>query len=309
MKKALILLFLLSAPAVAAVWDETTPTGNSPISQGDDRIREMKEALGDALDWSGVFPGTNPLTAPMYQWTYGYGLSSARPTTNLQDGQIYYATDTATAEMYLTSGSTWTIVSWGQLAPYLPSTFRVVGSSVGIGDTTPDYTLDLEAGTFGTSGNIYADGNITTTGDDVDITTNVTISGALNLNSSTKIIAVSTAGTTFTGNEAVTFFTEESDSLGEFNGSSATVTNAGFYLIGANIGAACGGSVDAQVKIYVNGSQKDVAACDSAANDASLGITSMLSLSAGDIVSIRGANGLFVVGAAGFDRFWMVRLL
>src|SRR3990167_3339435 len=51
------------------------------------------------------------------------------------------------------------VTYWYQDLP-TAGVFSIVGSSVGINDTTPDYTLDLETGTFGTSGNITSDGNI-----------------------------------------------------------------------------------------------------------------------------------------------------
>jgi len=48
------------------VWDKTTPAGTANISEGDDRIRELKEALEDALSSHGTFPGGSPSTAPIY---------------------------------------------------------------------------------------------------------------------------------------------------------------------------------------------------------------------------------------------------
>jgi hypothetical protein len=198
------------------------------------------------------------------------------------------------------------VTYWYQDAP-TAGVFSIVGSSVGVNDTTPDAALDV-AGTLQVDG-VVTVSSITSTLPSLYIATNTTIAGTLTLNSSTKIVAVSTAAAVFTGNAAVTFFTEEADTLGEFYGSSATIVSSGYYFVGASFGAACSGSGTAQAKIYVNGVQKDIAACDSPTGAGSLHVSSVLSLSAGDIVSIRGANGLFVIGAAGFDRFWMVRQL
>lgn len=324
-------IFFAALNSSAGVWDATTPTGNAPISQGDDRIREMKEALEEALEHSGVFPGTNPLTTPMYQWTYGYGLSSARPTSNLQDGQIYYSTDTATAEMYMTSGSTWTVVSWGQLAPYLPNTFRVVGSSVGIGDTTPDAMLDVAGtlkvdGVTSLDGGVVSDGNITTTGDDVDISTHASISGNLSVSGTfqpTTLTVTSTvtfSGMTFvsaektssqsvlSGNvDIITFPVENIDRLNEWNGSSFTATMSGDYFFIFTIPFDTDSSDLVGLRVYINGTLVDSTALE--------GVTTFLqsitfsyssSLTSGDIVNFRstgGASGNTTWSQGGADGF------
>lgn len=112
MRKSLLALLFLAFGAIgvhAGVWDTTTPSGTDPINQGDDRIREMKLAIEEALEWSGVFPGTNPLTSPKYQWTLDQGLQANRPTGNLASGQLYLSTDTGTIDRY--NGSSWTPIS------------------------------------------------------------------------------------------------------------------------------------------------------------------------------------------------------
>lgn len=112
MRKLLFALLFLAAPVFGGVWNVNTPTGSDPINQGDDRIREMKSAVQEALQHSGVFPGTNPATAPMYQWTLAYGLNVNKPTTNLQDGQLYYSTDTYSLYKYNTDTSLWDIIAF-----------------------------------------------------------------------------------------------------------------------------------------------------------------------------------------------------
>ena len=86
------------------VWDETTPAGTDPKSQGDDRIRELKVALGEALSEEGVFPGTAPLTAPVFKWTGKRGATVGRPGSP-STGEIYFNTELFQMEYY--NGAAW----------------------------------------------------------------------------------------------------------------------------------------------------------------------------------------------------------
>lgn len=117
---------------------------------------------------------------------------------------------------------------WYQDAP-TAGVFSIVGSSVGINDTTPDFSLDVGAGTLG------IDGTITTTGDDVDIATHTTIAGDLvvtgNISATGVSFVLGTTGT-FTAaaaNASIITFSETVDTLSEFNGSTFTALATGYY--------------------------------------------------------------------------------
>lgn len=127
--------------------------------------------------------------------------------------------------------------------------FTNTGTAIGIGDTTPDYTFDVEGGTIATAGNIISDGNITTTGDDVDFSTHVTISGNLTVSGGftglTMIVAKSTGNITLPDLSDVTVGTytnEEVDTLSEWNGTTFTVTNSGNYCFAFNGGVTTAGT-------------------------------------------------------------------
>jgi len=70
---------------MAEVWDTTTPAGSDPVSQGDDRIRELKVALQAALqgqDTEGleaIFPGSSPSSDPVFRYRGLKGTTAARP--------------------------------------------------------------------------------------------------------------------------------------------------------------------------------------------------------------------------------------
>lgn len=83
-------------------FDVTTPAGSDLLSQGDDKIREFKTAMREALragevagdDIEGVeaiFPGSSPSTAPVYRYRGLKGTTAERPTAG-QYG-LYYDTD------------------------------------------------------------------------------------------------------------------------------------------------------------------------------------------------------------------------
>ena len=78
-------------------WDTATPAGSDPISQGDDRIREMKTAIQEALrggttdGLEALFPGSSPTTAPVFHYRGLKGTTGARPAAG-QYGQYYNTT-------------------------------------------------------------------------------------------------------------------------------------------------------------------------------------------------------------------------
>jgi len=74
------------------VWNVATPAGTDLISQGDDVIREFKTAVEEALSEEGVFPGPNPLTAPVFKWTGKRGNTAGRPASP-NTGEIYFNTE------------------------------------------------------------------------------------------------------------------------------------------------------------------------------------------------------------------------
>ncbi len=90
-------------------WDISTPSGSDPKSQGDDRIRELKSALQEALRGGtsegdlAIFPGSAPSTAPVFHYRGGKGATGARPASG-QSG-IYF--DTTRNALQRDNGSTW----------------------------------------------------------------------------------------------------------------------------------------------------------------------------------------------------------
>ncbi|MFC1794371.1 hypothetical protein ACFL3Q_12380 [Planctomycetota bacterium] len=85
------------------VWDITTPDGSKDVRDGDDRIREAKRALQEALAAHGVFPGDNPSTAPIYIPRGQTGTTAAKPVAS--KGGFYFDTDVG--GMQWSDGSTW----------------------------------------------------------------------------------------------------------------------------------------------------------------------------------------------------------
>lgn len=86
------------------VFNIATPAGTDPINQGDDRIRELKTAIQEALQSEGSFPGASPLTAPKYIWTIRSGNTASRPASPVT-GQLYHNTQLETFERY--NGASW----------------------------------------------------------------------------------------------------------------------------------------------------------------------------------------------------------
>ena len=92
-----------------ATFDISTPTGSEAISSGDDRIREFKEAIQDALrgdeteGTEAIFPGSAPSTAPVYRYRGKRGSTAARPAAG--QGGLYF--DTSRNVWQRDSGSAW----------------------------------------------------------------------------------------------------------------------------------------------------------------------------------------------------------
>lgn len=109
MKRGLFgILFLAAIPfANAGVWDVTTPLGSEAKSLGDDRIREMKVAIQEALQEGGVFPGSDPSTSPRFYPSIATGTTALRPTGNdAPSGRLYINLSSGTIEMSQGNG-TW----------------------------------------------------------------------------------------------------------------------------------------------------------------------------------------------------------
>ena len=62
------------------VWDKTTPLGSAPLSEGDDRIRELKTAIEEALSHeNSTFPGATPGSTPIFIPGMMTGVTGLRP--------------------------------------------------------------------------------------------------------------------------------------------------------------------------------------------------------------------------------------
>jgi len=92
------------------VWDATTPAGTDLAREGDDRIREMKAALAEALSHEfSTFPGATPGSTPIFIPGFLRGATASRPTgDSLVEGRLYINTSTNVLERY--NGSTWDTV-------------------------------------------------------------------------------------------------------------------------------------------------------------------------------------------------------
>lgn len=96
------------------VWSTATPAGSDLLSQGDDKIREMKTAIQEALragevagdDIEGVeavFPGASPSTAPVYRYRGLKGTTAERPVA----GQYGLYLDSTRGVMQRDNGVSW----------------------------------------------------------------------------------------------------------------------------------------------------------------------------------------------------------
>lgn len=90
-------------------WDTSTPTGAQAVSSVDDNIRELKDAIqnalrGDEADGTvAVFPGNAPSSAPKYEYRGRKGSTAARPSS----GQYGLYFDTSRNVLQRDNGSSW----------------------------------------------------------------------------------------------------------------------------------------------------------------------------------------------------------
>lgn len=105
------------------VWDTSTPAGTDNISDGDDRIREMKTAIQEALrgqaseGTEAVFPGSSPSTAPVFRYRGLKGTTGARPAA----GQYGLYVNTTLQTIQRDNGT-----SWEDVATLIPSGTKMV---------------------------------------------------------------------------------------------------------------------------------------------------------------------------------------
>lgn len=105
---------------MAGVWDTSTPAGSEAISNGDNRLREAKVAIENALLAQGssgveaVFPGSAPTTAPIYRPRFLKGTTAARPAASADQG-IYVNETLNTIQRCSTAPA------WVDIATLIPS--------------------------------------------------------------------------------------------------------------------------------------------------------------------------------------------
>lgn len=105
------------------VWDTSTPVGTDLLRTVDDKIREMKSALQDALrcdDTEGVesvFPGSAPSTAPVFRYRGLKDVTASRPAA----GQYGLFFDTTRNVLQRDNG-----VSWDDVATVIPAGTKMV---------------------------------------------------------------------------------------------------------------------------------------------------------------------------------------
>ncbi len=106
-----------------ANFDVSTPAGSDLLSQGDDKIREFKNAMLDALRCGeaegveSVFPGSSPSTDPVFHYRGLKGSTIERPTAG-QSG-LYF--DTTRMVTQRDNGT-----SWDDIGTVIPSGTKMV---------------------------------------------------------------------------------------------------------------------------------------------------------------------------------------
>lgn len=140
-----------------SVWDITTPAGSDPKSQGDDRIRELKSAIQEALRGGAsegdeaVFPGPNPSTAPEFHYRGLKGSTGSRPAAGFSG--LYFDTDRLVIQR--DNGSTWedvgSVMPAGTVIPFYQAAAPVGWTKVA---TQDDKVLRVVSGTGGGSGGV-----------------------------------------------------------------------------------------------------------------------------------------------------------
>lgn len=93
------------------IWNAATPLGTDFIAQGDDRLRELKAALEEALSHEdSTFPGATPASTPIFIPGFLRGTTASRPTgDSLVSGRLYVNTTLGCIERY--NGSAWVSVA------------------------------------------------------------------------------------------------------------------------------------------------------------------------------------------------------
>jgi hypothetical protein len=89
------------------VWNASTPLGSDNAREGDDRLREMKAALAEALSHEdSTFPGATPASTPIFIPGFLRGATGSRPTgDSLVSGRLYINTTLQIIERY--NGASW----------------------------------------------------------------------------------------------------------------------------------------------------------------------------------------------------------
>lgn len=106
-----------------ANFDVSTPVGSDLLSQGDDKIREFKNAMLDALRCGeaegveSVFPGSSPSTDPVFHYRGLKGSTVERPTAG-QNG-LYF--DTTRNVVQRDNGT-----SWDDIGTMMPAGTKIV---------------------------------------------------------------------------------------------------------------------------------------------------------------------------------------
>lgn len=153
MKRGLFgILFLAAIPlANAGVWDTTTPLGSEAKSLGDDRIREMKTALQESLQYinSNAFPGASPSTAPQFIPMITTGTTALRPTgAAAPAGRPFINVSSGTFEISQGGGawSSYDLVSSSSIVP-ADLAVSVAGNGLSGGGGNP-LQVNVDANTF-----------------------------------------------------------------------------------------------------------------------------------------------------------------
>lgn len=132
-----------------SVWNTATPAGSDPISQGDDRIREMKAAIQDALQADGgVFPGAAPATAPVYYPVILKDVTANRPAVSASyPGRMFFDYVRGAIQRLNNAGDTWEDMTFN------PATQAIhQKGETALASTTGVLTLDETSNEFAASG-------------------------------------------------------------------------------------------------------------------------------------------------------------
>lgn len=141
------------------VWNTATPAGSDPKSQGDDRIREIKVAVQEALQGGAtegdeaIFPGSAPSTAPVFHYRGLKGSTGSRPASG-QYGQYF---DTTRNVLQRDNGSTWddigTVIPAGTVMPFYQASAPVGWTKI---VTQNDKVFRVVSGSGGAAGGSIA---------------------------------------------------------------------------------------------------------------------------------------------------------